>query len=584
GQWIVQHLSFPQKDGFTYTQGSRDYLDSNGLYQILLYGFFRAFGYSSLTLLNAGLLLAVFSFLWIRLKATPAPPWALVLFFLAAISGMERRFIVRPEIFSWLYLSLTLWVLDRRFSRGRNLLFLLPLLQWLWVNTEGLFMLGWAALATYILSGRIHWKKWDRPLISYSLGSVFVGILNPYGWRGLWFPFTLWKRLQDSSPYKQTIAEFFSPWRTLTTQNLGMDRHFHLFLFFAIALAGLLLIAVSFRQRKFHELVLLTAFLFLAVRAQRNIPLFMLVALPILAACLSSFKTTPRWGWLSQPRIAWVLVLFTLLWCLRVATNAYYIGDRRNERIGFGVDSQVLPVKAAQFLVQNGLNGRMLNDLNSGGWLDWQAPQPTFVDGRLEVPEESFFRQMMQSFTPGGLIPLLAATDAQLVVVEYNTFSPWVDQLNRFSNWRLLYLDECTAIYARSDYAPQFPALSWPALTASRGIPSETDASVTEQLESLTVSRWTTWFRGFYEPQTYAMGDFSMGLFAIRAKAYDPARNLLMEGLRRTNGDYPEVFLNLALANFTLRDLEMARLCLEYTLRLDPRNKRAAELLANFVR
>ncbi|SRR5579871_1319156 len=576
GEWIVQHLSFPQKDGFTYTQTNRDYLDSNGLYQVLLYGLYWAFGYSALTLMTAFVIGAVFFLLWTRLKASRAPPGAVLLLLLAAVLEMERRFIVRPEVFSWFYLSLTLWVLDRRFQRIGNLLFLLPAVQFLWVNTEGLFMLGWAACGIYLLSGRIHQKQWDRPLALYLLLSMAVDALNPYGFRGILFPFRLWTRLQDSNPYKQTIAEFFSPWRDLQVQNLALDPHLHLFLFFGLALGGLVLIALTFQERKCHDLLLFLVFLFLAATALRNIPLFTLVAVPVISSCTGKF----RWAWLSRPPAALGLALLTLLWALRVFTGAYYISDRRNDRTGLGLDYQVLPAKACQFLAQNGLNGRMLNDLNSGGWLDWQAPQSTFMDGRLELPEDSFYSRVLQSYAPGGLIPLLALTDAQLVVMDYNSLSPWVDQLNRFSNWRLIYLDESTAVYARSDYAPQIPALSFPGLLTSLDIAPETSFSVRAQLQDLRISPLADWLRGFYRPQTYAMGDLSMGLFALRAKAYGPARDLLMEGFRKTNGRYSEIFLDLASAHLALGDLEMAGLCLEYTLRLDPQNKKVSEILS----
>src|SRR5580658_2416759 len=107
GQWILQTHSFPQKDTYTYTQSDRDYVDSNSLYQIVLYFLFKNIGYPSLTLLNMGVILLVFFLLWIRLQATQAPSWGKVLFFIAAILVMERRFIVRPEVFSWFYLSLT---------------------------------------------------------------------------------------------------------------------------------------------------------------------------------------------------------------------------------------------------------------------------------------------------------------------------------------------------------------------------------------------------------------------------------------------------------------------------------------------
>ncbi len=462
GQWILQTHSFPQKDTYTYTQSNRDYLDSNGLYQVLLYFFFRNMGYASITLLNMVVILLVFSLLWIRLQATQAPSWGKILIFLAAILVMERRFIVRPEVFSWFYLSLTLYILESRYQQSRNLLFLLPFIQWFWVNTEGLFMLGWAVMALYGLSEWLHENRVDRPLIGYSLLALGADFLNPYGYKGLLFPFELWTRLQNSSAYKQTISEFFSPWRFLANQNLQYDSNLHICIFFSLALLSLLLIIPSIRQRKLHELFLLGVFLFLASIAVRNIPLFMIIDAPFLAVCLADWKANPRWGWLYGPKAAFGLALLIVLFALRVTTNAFYVSDRRNDRMGLGLDSERLPVKAVQFMVQNRLDGRILNDLNFGGWLDWQGPQPTFIDGRLEVPEDSFYEQYRQSFNPAGLIPLLAITQAQLVVMEYNSSIPWADQLHRFQDWRLIYLDGCTAIYSRKDYAPQVPTLEYP--------------------------------------------------------------------------------------------------------------------------
>src|SRR5580693_6777732 len=68
GQLILQTHSFPQKDTYTYTQSDRDYLDSNGLYQIILYFLVKNIGYPSLTFLNMGVILLVFFLLWIRLQ------------------------------------------------------------------------------------------------------------------------------------------------------------------------------------------------------------------------------------------------------------------------------------------------------------------------------------------------------------------------------------------------------------------------------------------------------------------------------------------------------------------------------------
>ncbi len=579
GQAIVRNHSFPQKDTYTYTQTDRDYLDPNGFYQILLFFCVKNLGYSSLTLLNIGVILIVFSILWIRLQATRAPAWGKTLIFLAAILVMERRFIVRPEIFSWLFLSLTLFILESRVNRTRNLLFLLPIVQWFWVNTEGLFLLGWAVMVAYGISGWFHEKRLDRTLLRYFLLSIGADFLNPYGVKGLFFPFVLWTQLQTSSVYKQAITEFFTPWHFLAYQNLQYDQNLHIFIFFFLALLSLILLISSFRQRKIHEMALFVIFLSLAMMAVRNIPFFILIDAPFLGVCLADWKIKSRWGWLYSPQAAIAFTLLIVLLGLRIGTNAYYVSDRRNDRMGLGLDRDRLPIKAVQFMIQNRLDGRMLNDLNFGGWLDWQAPQPTFIDGRLEVPEDSFYQQYRKSFNATGLIPLLAVYQPQLIVMEYISSVPWVDQLKRFQDWRLIYLDECTAIYARKNYLPQIPALSYPEFIKSMGIPQETEISIMGQLQGLKLSKFSSWLEGFYLPQVYSMGTFNMGLFALRTGEYQSARDIFMEGFRETNGAYGEVYFNLAVANLRLKNYVVGKQCLQYSLELEPRNPPALQML-----
>jgi hypothetical protein len=479
---------------------------------------------------------------------------------------------VRPEVFTWLFLGLTLLVLDLR-SKGRDFLFLLPLIQLLWVNTEGLFILGWFVILVYAFSGRFHAKRWDPKLARYGLLSLAADCLNPYFLKGVFFPFFLATRLQGSNLHKQTIVELYNPWRYLHVSKLGYDNNLHVFFFLISLILGLFLFLATRRKRAFHEWVLFGAFSLLGLSAVRNIPLFALVATPLLFSSLSDYLERFNSRFRLGPKAALLCACFIALWSLRVLTNAYYIEDRRNDRLGLGLNTGELPVKTTAFLRRNSLNGLLLNTMNYGGWLDWDAPQPTFIDGRSEVMEDGFYQQYMQSlFAPNGLLPLLTQYQPQLILADYKASLQWPDQVKHFSDWRLIYLDECCALYARSDYAQAFPAFSYPSLLSERNLSPLPAEEIFRLVSQIRPSRFKAWLTGFYRPQEYPMDLFSLGLFAMHNNEHAVAQVLFMECLMRANGGYKEIFYNLALASLNLREYALGKLCLEKVLQLDPRD------------
>src|SRR5262245_37870518 len=60
GRWILEHLSVPSKDIFTFTRSDADYVDMHWLYQVIVYATFWIGGYLTLSLLNVALVAAVF--------------------------------------------------------------------------------------------------------------------------------------------------------------------------------------------------------------------------------------------------------------------------------------------------------------------------------------------------------------------------------------------------------------------------------------------------------------------------------------------------------------------------------------------
>ncbi len=398
-------INFQTMDAYTYTAANHEYLDVECLYQVSLYLLYRLGGYQGLSLFHVGLALAAFFLVWVRLRYN-SPAWGICVFlFTAAILASETRIRVRPEVLSWLLLGLTLFILESRTRGKKDFLFLLPLIQWIWANTEGLFFIGWIAMGFYALSGFVSSAKTDKKLLKYLFLSLALCLLNPHFVRGFIFPFSFLGTLGSSEIFKFMAKEFQPPWSIQDPSPWSPTPY--LFAYKAFSLFLLALLAATFRRRKIHEWLLMAFFFGLSVAAVRNIPLFMIACVPLASICWNDLE----WSWLrkfedrfiARPLTAWILALFLLGFCLRVATNAHYVSDRLSDRFGLGLDSETLPVRACEFLTQNHLDGKIINSLDAGDWLDWKGPQKTFIDGRLDVMGEELLGEYSASLDESGL-------------------------------------------------------------------------------------------------------------------------------------------------------------------------------------
>jgi hypothetical protein len=368
----------------------------------------------------------------------------------------------------------------------------------------------------------------------------------------------------------------------MTAQQLHYDTHLHLFILFSMALAFLALTFLTWRNRKFHEIALLAASGFLAFSSVRHIPVFILLSIPYLPVMIRDRFHGREETFLRRKPVSMFFLLLVLLLCARVATNAYYISDRRVDRMGLGLGAECLPLGATRFLRENRLDGRILNSLDCGGWLDWQAPQPSFIDGRLEVIADDFSRDYTNSFKPGGLLPLLARYQPQLVMLDYNTSGPWADQLRDSPDWRLIYLDTCAALFAAKGYAPQLQPVDFPGLPNTLGISMSPDDETYAVVVQVSPAPLGTWLSGFYRTQTYPLGLSSLGLFSMKYGQYWVARSLFLKCLQEAGGGYEEIYFNLGIANLHLGNFSLGRLCLQDTLQLDPANPEALRMLKHF--
>ncbi len=582
GQWIVENLKFPSKEVFCYSVLNHAYLDIHWLYQVSLYLLYGLGGFRLISLLEIILLFAIFFITWKRMEISESPPWVCVPFLAATLLACELRFQARPEILSWLFLSLDLLILELRAKRIKDLLIFLPFIQCLWANVEGLFPLGLGLIAVFSISSFFDIRGGDRKLLGIFALSLLAGLVNPYLINGMLFPIQLLKTLGSSSVFDQSISEFQPPW-TLARRFLFVPS-LYLMAYELFSLCLLVLFLATFRQRKIQDWALAVSLFGLSATAMRNIPLFMLACSPLAAASWKDLKGEVVQKleklFLSKAWIAWVFALFLLGLGLRTVTNAYYISDRRIDRFGWGLDEKEVPLRACQFMRDNHLTGKILNEMFAGGWLDWKGPQLTFIDGRLELMGPELYSEYIDSLNEGGVTRLINRIQPDIIVFKTTLANQWILDLRKWADWRPVFLDESTAIYLRRGYNDPIPSLDYERLLSERDISKTISLEARKIVEASPPSPLECFIDDFCRPTIYPVGLSAMGVFADQSGHPEFGEPLLLEAIRESRGRYYDFFFNLGQLYFYNQQVLGARYCMARVLKDSPSNAQAIKIMS----
>jgi len=489
GQYIVETGEIPHADMYSYTAGGNEWIDTHWLFQVILFGTHNALGAYGLSILFILIYCSVFALLRAacgRAKATLAA----LLFFWLGLMAADSRFLVRPEAFTYLMISVFTLVLFS-FERGRiprRAVFALIPLQALWANLQGLFILGPFLIAAYAskpiiaeLINRV--RKRERgteefqkaaTLVILFACSAAVCMLNPYGLKGLLFPFTLFTRAGGmQNVFASSIAELQPPF---SGYNLTLPLKY--FAVFFTLCAGVL--ALDFRNLKLSHVLVFAGTGYLALSARRNVAIFVLAMLPIavehaggLIARLREARGGKYAVALDRAGIACgaAIVAVVVLQIFSIVGGRHYIADKRAERFGFGFKEQTFPHGAFVFIKENDISGPFFNNMDIGGMFLWEMypEEKVFIDARLEVkemyPEEKVFidarlevnsaeifseyRRAMSD--AGAFIRLSDKYEFNAAVVSHTSQDGLylMPVLSLLPEWALVYFDPIAAVFVR---------------------------------------------------------------------------------------------------------------------------------------
>lgn len=463
GQYIMDNGVIPKADVFSYTASGREWIDLHWLFQAVIYSFYKYAGPDSVILLQALVMTAVFSiFFWLRFESRNL--LFTVIVFLAAVLACQERFLVRPEMFTLLFIGLYIYILDRYKDSKKDYLWFLPVLQALWVNMQGLFVLGPLMIFAYLLGEVFSWKLRnyfdydDKNIVGDNrhpkllliaclcLGACFI---NPYGYKGALFPYELFGKIgPQGGGYSRDIFEFQRPF---SIHPAGLDIQ----MYKALLFVSLFSFLAAFRRIRLSMFFVYLLFLYLSLLARRNINFFALAAAMLTADNLKNlslkYGLEKKLSWLYPPLIAGMLLLSA-----GIATNRFYLQTNSVKRTGLGISSLLYSGKACDFVKESAVSGNIFNDLGSGGYLIWRLfpYKKVFIDGRLEVYDREFYDYYNSLFF---IYPLFKQAveryNINCVMWNYNLpFMPgeFLGNLVKDPNWKLACIDNSFIVFLRN--------------------------------------------------------------------------------------------------------------------------------------
>ena len=385
GQWIVETGRVPHSDPFSFTRAGHAWVSHEWLSEVVLYELWKHGGAAALIVFSA--IVTTAGFLLLYLRCPGRKHWAAAATVVGALASAPS-WGVRPQMLTFTLASLLLFLLERGEHRPR-LLFCIPPLFLLWLNLHAGFALGLALLLAYggglileIAMGDMPWKN-ARPILLSVLLLVLACLalvpLNPSGAQLYRYPFDTLR----SSGMRSIISEWFSP-------------NFHEWLYRPFLLVWLLLLtalATSRSRPKGRVIVPLLLTSFAALDAVRHIPIFVLVAMPVIAAALprdpASVPDLQRGPSLSRFRplfIRTVALLMTVFALVKWVSLARHQDAREAEQF---------PQKAAAFLQASDQPRRIFVYYDWGGYAIWKLyPEyRVFVDGRADLYGDDLLRQ-----------------------------------------------------------------------------------------------------------------------------------------------------------------------------------------------
>lgn len=463
GKWMMDHGEIIKADPFSHTRPNAPLITHDWGSEILFAAVWMWLGWGGVTMVASALIASLVWLLHRQLLAEGNGVIASTGWVLLAAMACSIHWLARPLLFTHILVCAFHWQL-RAFQRGDLsmpvLCVRLGVLTVVWVNLHGAFFAGFLLIAMYAVGAGLEWwrggagstggaRQRTVGFVSVLVICLVASLANPNGWRLHAHIFEFLR-----SPLLTTVTpEFASP-----------DFHSSGTRGFLLILIVLAIVLIQARvQLSSTEFLVVGGWGLMALCSTRNIPVFAIVAAPILAshvwqAIVSRSNSFPRSKWaLAASRFntahantggtAWILVVCVLL-ILALAREV----DRKRAIFSTDLRRDTFPVDAVNHLrrQEGELVGEMFNDYDWGGYLSIHlSGRKVFTDGRNDFYGADLVKEYLQVASADFLWEqVIEHYDVGWVIMPRD--SAIASYLSLHPSWNVLYTDAWVTVLGRA--------------------------------------------------------------------------------------------------------------------------------------
>jgi len=457
GEFILNTLSVPKHDIFSWITPPPRWIAFEWLSQVIMALIHRIGGLTGIVIFFAFLISLVYYMMFKVIQKQKGNIVVAVLIALMITIASAIHWLARPHIFTLLIVIVWYYILDLYQYEGKNYLYVLPPLMFLWVNLHGGFFLGFFLGGIYVLGNAANSffsKGLDKESHTRKAKSLFlimaisfvVSLLNPNGFHNLLLPF----ELLSSKFIMDHINEFLSP----NFHNLSLVP-FEILLLFTIVI-----LAFSRNRLNLIEVALMVLFINMALYSVRNIPLFGIVIAPILARQGDMILKEQKGRFANflgkrNKNISAIDLSATGYFWLFLPT-VLVVGLAMCGYADYQFDKNIKPAAAVDFLKKEPVTGNMYNEYEFGDYIIYSAyPRyKVFIDGRADMYGTAWMKDYYKvSQLKQGWDKVLEKNRINFII--FNTDSILSRFLLEKQEWRLIYSDKVANIFVKNIPANQ---------------------------------------------------------------------------------------------------------------------------------